>query len=397
MRNKLFKICILCLLLISVVYAKEVDLNSRRYILYNLNDNEIIDSYNENERISVASLTKIMTVIVAIENIEDYNEKVVITKDMLSGIARDVVKVGFKENEELTYDDLLYGAILNSGADAVNALALSICPDMNSFLDKMNEKVKELGLENSHFSDAVGLYKDDNYSSAYDVAQILMYALKNEKFRKIFETKEYTLSNGKTVHRTIDGYNKKSNVDVSFIKGAKTGYISEAGYCLASIATIDGVDYLLVTLGADKTPNQLLDHLKEYKYFSENYSYQDVVNKTDKIIRLKTKYSKEPYVDIYYYKDIKKYLKNDFDKNKVRIKFTGVSEISYFDKKGLVIGNIDINYGNEVLDNYDVVNNTNLHFDYRPFYHENEKIFHYSFIGLWLLIAGLKNIKRRNY
>ena len=99
MKNKLFKIVFLCLLFINVVHASEVDLNSSNYILYNMNDGTIIDSKNENDRVSVASLTKIMSVIVAIENIEDYNQKVVINSEMLKGIARDVVVVGFKDNE----------------------------------------------------------------------------------------------------------------------------------------------------------------------------------------------------------------------------------------------------------------------------------------------------------
>ena len=360
MQKKLIKLFLVFLLCINIVQAKEIDLSSKNYILYNLNDNEIIDGKNEHDRVSVASLTKIMTVIVAIENIDDYNSKVTINKDMISGIAHDVVKVGFKRGEVVTYDDLLYGAILKSGADAVNALAISTSNNMNSFIDKMNSKVKELGLKNTHFSNVVGLYDKDNYSSAYDMAQILLYALKNDKFKTVFTTKEYTLSNNIKVIRTIDNYNRKLKENLSIIKGAKTGFVEEAGYCLASISTLNNIDYMFISLGASKSPNQILDHLKEYNYFKDNYGYQNLLTPDYKITSLKTKYAVEKYVDIYYDKTIKKYLKNDYNKSDLIVRYTGINNISYFTPKNLKLGTVEVFYKGELLDKFDVFNTKNL-------------------------------------
>ena len=134
-KNLIIKIIFFLLLFVEIIYAKEIDLKSEKYILYNLNDNEILFENESHEETHVASLTKIMTAIVAIENIDDFNEKIVITYDMLKNIEWDVAVVGFEVGEILTYNDLLYGTILSSGADAVNALAISISGSEEKFVE----------------------------------------------------------------------------------------------------------------------------------------------------------------------------------------------------------------------------------------------------------------------
>ena len=110
---------------------------------------------------------------------------------MFDGIAWDVAVVGFKKGEKVTYDDLLYGAMLESGADATNALAILVSGNKKDFVQKMNEKARELNLQNTSFANVVGLYDKNNYSSAYDMAELLKYALKNPKYKELFETKTY--------------------------------------------------------------------------------------------------------------------------------------------------------------------------------------------------------------
>ncbi len=395
MEEKLIKFLLFFVLLISVVHAKEIDLSSKNYILYNLNESEIIDSKDEHSRVSVASLTKIMTVIVAIENIDNFDDKVTISDDMISNIEHDVVKVGFKKGEVVTYNDLLYGAILRSGADAVNALAISTAGDMNSFIKKMNDKVKELGLKDTHFSNAVGLYDKDNYSSAYDMAQILIYSLGNIKFKSVFTTKEYTLTNNIKVTRTVEAYNRKLKRDLSFIKGSKTGFVEEAGYCLASIATLNNVNYLFISLGADKSPNQILDHIKEYTYFKDNYAYHDLITTDYKITTLNTKYAYEKNIDIYYHKNIKKYLKNDFDSSQVEVTYTGKDTITYFTPKNSKLGSIEIKYKDEVIDSYDVFNNTKLTLNIHDLFLEYEDYLVYIILLVCFIIIFIKYVNNR--
>lgn len=370
------------------VFGETLNLNSDKYILYNLNDNIVLLNKNENQETYIASLTKMMTVIVAIENIEDYNKEVIITKEMFKDIAWDVSVAGFKVGEKVTYNDLLYGAILPSGADAVNALALSISGSYDGFIELMNQKAKDLSLKHTHFANVTGLFNENNYSSAYDVAEILKYALKNKKFKEVFETKRYTLSNGKIVKSTIESYNSRNGgKNISYIKGAKTGFINAAGYCLASTSTIDGVDYLLVTLNADKSKSapHISDAITAYTYFSKNYSYMNIVDNSDVIVDLKAKNSKEKEIKIKSNVKIDKYLKNDFSKENVKYIYDGVKEISYFTKKGTVLGKVDVMYGDKKLDTFDLVYSGGLTFSIFAFMWNN--LFLIIFISFALFIS----------
>lgn len=350
------------------IYAEELELNSEKYILYNMNDNEVILSKDENKKAYIASLTKIMTVLVAIENIDDYDKKVTITYDMLRDIDWDVTVVGFKTGEKVTYDDLLYGAMISSGADAVNALAISISGSKSKFIELMNNKVKELNLKNTHFANVVGLFDEENYSTAYDVSQILIYALKNEKFKEVFTPQDYTLTNGKKITSTIKHYNKTLNQDISFITGAKTGFINAAGYCLATTATLNNVDYLLVTLNAyNNSSAHISDHVKIYNYFNENYGYKTIVDNDDVVVTLKTKYAKEKEIGIHANVKLQEYLKNDFDKSKIKYDYKGLNEISYFTKKGTNLGKITINYEDKKLNEFDLIYEETLKFSILSF------------------------------
>ena len=350
------------------IYAEELELNSEKYILYNMNDNEVILSKDENKKAYIASLTKIMTVLVAIENIDDYDKKVTITYDMLKDIDWDVTVVGFKTGEKVTYDDLLYGAMISSGADAVNALAISISGSKSKFIELMNNKVKELNLKNTHFANVVGLFDEENYSTAYDVSQILIYALKNEKFKEVFTPQDYTLTNGKKITSTIKHYNKTLNQDISFITGAKTGFINAAGYCLATTATLNNVDYLLVTLNAyNNSSAHISDHVKIYNYFNENYGYKTIVDNNDVVVTLKTKYAKEKEIGIHANVKLQEYLKNDFDKSKIKYDYKGLNEISYFTKKGTNLGKITINYEDKKLNEFDLIYEETLKFSILSF------------------------------
>lgn len=380
---------------ITNVLSETLDLISDKYILYNLNENKILMQKNENDETQVASLTKIMTTIVAIENIKSYDEKVTITKEMVNDIEWDVAKIGLKAGDVVTYNDLLYGAILPSAADCVNALAISISGSYQEFVKLMNNKVKELNLTHTHFQNVVGLYSKDNYSSAYDMAEILKYSLKNKKFKQIFETKDYTLTNGKKIKSTLKTYNQKVGEDVSYITGAKTGYIRLAGNCLASTATIDNVNYLLITLNAYSTKKSphILDATKTYKYFSSNYSYKNILDKNDIIVKLKTKYAKENEVGIHYDGELSSYLKNDFDKNDLIYDYSGVKEVSYFTKKGTKLGNVKIKYNNEILKEFEIYYNEKLNFSIWKFIWV--KKFYIIFILILLYIIRVINLKKK--
>ena len=179
--KKIIKLFLLFLVIINVkvVNAIEFDISADNVILYNLNDNKVLYELESEKSVNVASLTKIMTAIVAIENIEDLSKEVVVTKNAFNGIS-EYSKMGLQVGNVVTYRDLLYGILLPSGADAVNVMALNLSGSSSSFVELMNNKVAELGLSGTHFDNPIGMDSENNYSTAKDVSRILLYALENE-------------------------------------------------------------------------------------------------------------------------------------------------------------------------------------------------------------------------
>lgn len=382
---------------VPITSAEELSLISDKYILYNLNDNKILTSKDENVKTQIASLTKLMTVLVATENIKNFNEKVTITSEMINNIEWDVAKIGLKKGQVVTYDDLLFCTMLPSAADCANGLAISIGGSYDKFVEMMNEKANDLGLKNTHFANPVGLYAKENYSTAYDVAELLKYSLKNKKFKEVFEKKDYTLTTGKKVKSTLKSYNEKIGEDISYITGAKTGFIDEAGRCLASTATIDNVNYMLITLNAysSKKSPHILDATATYKYFSNNYSYKNILDKNDTIVKLKTKYAKEKEVSIHHDEEFTSYLKNDFKKEDLIYDYDGIKEISYFTKKGTKLGTVKIKYNNEVLKEFIVNYNETLNFSVWQFIWINKFYIIIAVVIIYFLALVNKKNRRR--
>lgn len=393
MKKKLKLIFLVFLFNINIVYAEEFNITSKSAILYNMNEEKILYQLKSDEKLQIASLTKIMTVITAIENNDDLEKKVEITKEMLKGI-EEYTQVGFKVGDTPTIKDLLYGSMLPSGADAVNALAISTSGSISKFVDLMNEEASKLKLKNTHFDNPVGMDSDDNYSTTSDIAKLLIYSLKNKTFKEVFMAKEYKIDAiNKTVKTTLTSYSRSYGLDVSNITGAKSGFTDGAGLCLASTATIDNVDYLLITLGASTKirSNAVKDSLEIYDYYSTNYSYQTVIEKNQKIKTLPIKWGKEKNYIITSNQDISLYLSNDIRKNRIKYIYSGLEEINYKYKKGDKIGTVKIVYENNTLYQYDVYLEKNLEF-YHPV------LYGIIIILILLMLYSLKHIlKLRNY
>lgn len=370
MVKKIISFVLFFFIFITGINAQNLDLKSDKYILYNLNDNRVLLEHSSNEKTQIASLTKMMTTIVAIENVKDYNKKVTITKEMFNDIEWDVATAGFKVGDKVTYNDLFYGAILPSGADAVNALAYSVFGDYDTFVKKMNDKAKELDLKNTMFENPIGLYDEKNYSTAKDVSKLLIYALKNKKFKEVFTAKNYISSTGIKMKSTIESYNTRNdNSNINYITGAKTGYLKKSGYCLASTAKINGVEYLLVTLNAFSTSGapHISDATKVYKYYSSNYGYKDIVNKDTVVATVKTKYSKEKELKLKANTNIKYYLKNDYDSKDITYEYSGKKYVTCFTKKGTKLGTVKIKYQDELLKEFDLLYSQELKFSLLAF------------------------------
>lgn len=344
--------------IIFIIPIKAIDINSESAIMYNLNDDTIIYEKESYKKLPIASLTKIMTAIITLEN-TNLDDTVVIDYKAFNGLDGYAL-AGFKVGDKVTIRDLLYGLMLPSGAECGNMLSLSVTDSYDDFIKLMNDKVNELKLENTHFDNVIGKDSTNNYSTAYDLSVILKYALKNDEFRKIYTSLNYTTSNGLKLTRTIDKYAK--GIDVSIIKGDKTGYTDSAGYCLSSISSINDIDYLIITLNANNTSDFINDHIDLYNYYSTNYSYRFILNKKQYLLSIPIKNGKKKLLDIYSSKEIKKYLLNDINLDDIKYEYDGIDIITKKVKLNDKLGTINIKYNNELLDTYDVYLNEKIEF-----------------------------------
>lgn len=298
------KFFVLMLILFCFPFGvKALEIQSKNAILYNLNEDTILFSKEAEEKIPIASLTKIMTAIVALENITNLDEVVTVPSKALEGLAlKNAMVVGFRAGERITYRDLLYGMLLPSGADATNIVAYCLVGSEEEFVNLMNEKARELGLLNTHFSDTSGLDDYNNYSTVFDIATLLKYALQNTTFKQVFTSHEYITSNGLKLESTLKYYTVKYHLQNSYILGSKTGFTTIAGYCLASYASYDDVEYLLVTAGAPTEngyPYHFQDAFTIYDYYTQNYGYLTLYNKGDVLYTLKTQYASEDSYEVF--------------------------------------------------------------------------------------------------
>ena len=250
--------------------------NSRSCVVIDRNTNTILYGKNEKEKRKMASTTKIMTAIVIIENY-NLDETVEISK---KAAGTGGSRLGLKTGDKITIKDLLYGLMLRSGNDAAGALAEYAGGDIKGFAELMNKKAMELNLANTHFETPHGLDSDGHYTTAYELALLSNYALKNKTFAQIVGTKEYTIS--------INGYPKQlSNTNellgnFNGVYGIKTGFTNGANRCLVTACKRNDMDIICVVLGADTKKFRTQDSIKLINYIFENFKPVNIKELIDK-------------------------------------------------------------------------------------------------------------------
>lgn len=256
----------------SVKFGSDYD--ARNAILICVDDNEVIAYKDEHVQLYPASLTKIMTLIVAVENNDDFSATIPITYDMVAPyIAADASRAGFVPDETPTLRDVLYGLILCSGADAALAAAEHTAGSEEAFVELMNRKSEELGLKHTKFANVVGLHDKNNYSTAEDMALLLEYAIQNDLCREILSTEEYEVPpteqnpEGLTFKSTLFSRMYGDEMPGVKIKGGKTGYTDKARNCMASFAEVGGKTYILVLCGGTTPWNVVYNTLSAYSVY----------------------------------------------------------------------------------------------------------------------------------
>jgi len=254
-------ILLLCLIIFFLFSAKAIDVSAKSAILYEPASGEILYQKDIETPREIASTTKIMTAILALEHTE--MDETVIIKPEYTGI--EGTSLYLKPGEKISVKTLLYGLMLQSGNDAAVALAGHISGDVSSFVKLMNKKADSLGMKCTFFQNPNGLPAQKHYSTAYDMAKLTSYAMKLPEFKEIVSTKLY-VNEGKT----FSNHNKLLKMSKR-VDGVKTGFTKAAGRCLVSSAEENGMRLVAVTLSA---PDDWNDHLKLYDYGFSSYKKQ---------------------------------------------------------------------------------------------------------------------------
>ena len=262
------------------------DVNSKYAILIDAETGVVISHRSGNAKIYPASMTKVMTVLVAVENIKDFNATYEMTYEIIKPLVdADATRAGFKEGEDVKIIDLLYGLILPSGGDCAIALAEYISGSEEEFVKLMNAKCEELGLQNTHFSNTSGLHDENNYSTPADMAIIMKYAMENPICREVLSTYKYTTEKteenpeGIELFSTMFSRMYGNEVEGVDIVAGKTGYTTESGNCLVSYATKGEKNYICVLADGESKWKSIYDTFAVYeKYIPADISTDISVN-----------------------------------------------------------------------------------------------------------------------
>jgi len=356
---------------VSANTISEPTLNSRYAVAIDRDSKAILFEKNENQKVPMASTTKIMTAIVLLENLGINNNLTLDTEIEVCKQAASIggSRLGLKTGDKVKVNDLLYGLMLCSGNDAAIQIAVSIAGNIEEFANLMNKKAEELELKNSHFVTPHGLDEEEHYTTAYELALIADYALSIDKIAEVVKTKNYTVY--------INGYSKtitNTNELLGYldgVNGVKTGFTNGAGRCLVTSVERDGFNIITVVLGADTKKFRTKDSISIIEYVYSNY---EIVNLEELINKEYKEWKKINEGRIYIYKGKKDNIQTKLEdaKHKVYpVKKDDIKDINiqienaqiYFEapvNKEAEVGKLILNIGNEELMNIKIVTNEKI-------------------------------------
>lgn len=256
--------------------SSEIDANYA--VVFDLDKGSILAEKNSSQTMNPASMTKVMSLLLFVENLPDQNKKLTITQDIVSFVQqRGASNCGFIAGEEVTVKDLLYGVILPSGADAVLALSKEVSGSEAAFAGLMNKRAKEMGLSSQcYFQNATGLYHSTHHMTVKDMGQIMALAMQNSAAREVLMTENYQMSPTNKHAQGLKFTNlflqriKTQDSGGTRIEMAKTGFVSQSKFCVVSSGKgKNGRNLLVVTGGSSSTWQAVRDQATLYKLFSE--------------------------------------------------------------------------------------------------------------------------------
>mgnify|MGYP004458922979 FL=1 len=351
------KILILLLLFISIplVKAEETeDLapNAKSAIMIEASTGEILFQKNKDEKLAPASMTKMMSMLLIMEEIENGNlkwDEMITTSEKASSMGGS--QIFLKAGEKMTVEDLLKGVAIASGNDAVVALAERVSGSEEQFVKRMNTRAKDLGLKNTNFINATGLTADNHYSSAYDMSLIAKELVRHEKILEFTGTYEdYLRKDTKSPFWLVN-----TNRLVRFkegVDGLKTGFTDEAGYCLTATMKKDNMRLITVVMKEENTSKRSADTTKMLDYGFNIYMVQTILDEKTTIEKKKVELGKTLTTEIVPKENITILNKKSEELKNITYK-ANIDKIVAPVKKGDKVGTIDIIEDNNIISTID--------------------------------------------
>ena len=395
-KNRIIPIFILICLLFSLLPGAALALDdpplhsAKAVVLADLDSGRLLYELNKDEQRAPASLTKIMTALLAVEALErgevTLDEMITAQDDCLAGLNTDSSTSGILPGEIISYRDLLYCAMVHSANEACNILAHRVAGSVPDFVELMNRRAAELGCTNTHFADPNGLSNENHYTTAYELYLITREALQHPLFAEICNTKGYDMAaTNLSLARSFANSNALITADSEYgsgyvypaAAGVKTGFTQLAGYCLVSTAEKDGVRLLAVVMGCDGWLNAGIDEyenfsdtIKLYNWAFSGFAYREAVSSLSTVTRVQVEHATESdaFVNLRPLNDVTLLLPKDLNLETI------VLEPRIYDEllvapidAGTVLGRAEILIEGESFGSVDLVNTTPVELSKKEF------------------------------
>lgn len=365
----------------ALTFSPDFEIYSEAAYLVNLDTGEVMYEKNADKQLVPASLTKIMTAIILLEKYE--NDIAALSTTYVSGTSAcfdELYLTGastadIRIGEKVSYKDLLYALMLRSACEAANIIAYNVGGSLEGFVELMNIKAEELGCEDTHFTNSHGLFWENHYTTARDMAKIVEYAMSLPMFTEISCSESYTMEETayhkeRVIHHTNYMMSKVNGGDYyyEYVKGIKTGTLDEAGRCLATLAYKDGYSYMLITMKApqqDSNGNNVfynfIDHKKIYEWAFANFDYTTLLNGSEEKAEVPVAYGDGvDYVIVKPAEEFSRIWNTRIPKSSIHEIITLEKDVIAPVKAGQKLGTVELQYSGETLAVVDLVATTDV-------------------------------------
>lgn len=412
--KKLLTICLTVIIgfnLVGVSALASENFDAVPYLLvYSIDSDEVVLEKNADKQAYPASITKVLTALVAYENITDLNEKVIVTEEDLAGLSiAGASVVGLEVGNEVSYSDLIYSLLIISAGDSAQVLANHIFGSEEKAVAAMNEKAQSLGMNSSHFANPTGLHDDNHYTTMNDLLLLMKEAMSNEFLKQVMSTMKYSITvnpqGGQLVFmHTIQMAKLDSEIVENYITGGKTGSTNEAGSNLMSFGEANGINYIVITVGIDSSQDNFAavkQNIAVYEYLDSKYQKYKILDANSEIANIKILHSNNRNYSIKTDHELSRLIDKSIPQSEIEIKYNLEESYSAPMKAGDKLGSIDLVYQGDVQASYEIIMDKDI--EYSQVAVVFEKVIEYWYLAAMVIAIiviviyiQVKKIKERN-